>query len=214
MVATKKALVLIAEIIDGRPDEEQSLFYEKLSEYLENISLKRQREGTLLTSYALVSPAEFQAVYQEGVDVVADIVDILTFVYPVKIRFSLSSGELTSDLLQGSTLAVDSPGYKEARQLLAAGKKISYSNMQYAQSDDENDVLNSSLRLAFSVMDGWKYNTLYILSSLIKKQAICDIASNLGISIRGVYKIMKTNHIPEWLCYLKSLRDSLSDELG
>ena len=201
-----KSFVVIADIIKSRQIENRKTFQGQLNKDLQKVNKK---SGALLSPYTITLGDEFQAVYSSaaGADLLKDMIYILLSVYPLKIRFSVGFEQIATDINRKQSIGMDGPAFYLAREGLETLKELDISIIQFFGSIKESNLLNSGLKLSMSVMKTWKKNTLFIFNELLNKNTVKKINSRLDISERGIYKIIDTNNLREFVDYFFELEE-------
>jgi hypothetical protein len=186
-------ITLIADIIKSKEIGQRNKFQLELKNELEKIN---RASGELISPYTITLGDEFQAVYQSGEHLLSDILMLLVKLYPIRIRFAVGWGEIITQIDKEKSIGMDGPAFYYAREGINDLKKMNYSIIQlYGKGFKEKELINKSLKLALSLMSEWKENTLIIFTELMREQPIKNIAQLLGITKRGVYKIINTNQL-------------------
>ncbi|MCF7915812.1 MAG: SatD family protein [Spirochaetaceae bacterium] len=202
-----KVVVLIADIIESREIEDRSRFQDDLGRCLNFINT---RAHTLLSPYTVTLGDEFQAVYATGAEVLDHIIYIQTELFPVKFRFSVSFGEITTKINRKQAIGMDGPVFHEAREGITRLKKTKYSVIGLSGlAEDELEIVNSGLGLASAVMAGWKAETLHIFHALYQGLKVSDILPHYDLSQRGMYKLINRNRLWEFTRFFESVREEL-----
>lgn len=141
-----------------------------------------------------------------------DILEIMTAMYPVKLRVSLGIGNLETELNPSQTLGMDGSPFHTARNGIDSMKKIDYSHIQIFTEAEPQELclINRSLDLTYSAMKGWKKNTFTVLLDRLKGESLQDCAGNLNISVRGVYKLASTNLVHQHYDLLMCLEQEIN----
>jgi hypothetical protein len=204
------AIILIADIVKSKEIVDRNQFQSELKRELDAITSSSK---DILSPYTITLGDEFQAVYKEGGGLLRDIFRILTRVYPVRIRFAVSMGDISTQVNEAASLGMDGPGFYAAREGMTHLKKLDYSVVQfYGDLLPEIELMNTSLRLCFSVISDWKENTLRIFNALLNDEPVRAIAPDLNISERGVYKTMNTHHLRNYVDYFHSVENRVRGE--
>ncbi|RBP66787.1 SatD family protein [Alkalibaculum bacchi] len=106
---------------------------------------------------------EFQGLLNYGEDVMNIISDIELEMFPIRIRFGVGIGTLTTEVNREIPLGADGPAYYNARKMIDELKKIermnrkSDSNIMIAsEKNHDNDMmLNAILSLCFTLQSKW-----------------------------------------------------------
>jgi DNA-binding CsgD family transcriptional regulator len=187
-------LTLIADIIDSKELPRRGEVQDRLALSLKNIS-----DRTLLSPFTMALGDEFQSVYKNGDTVILHIIQLLAEMYPIRIRFALGIGTLLTELNREMAIGMDGPAFHMARKGMGELKKKDYSIIQvYGGDFRKSHYLNESLNLAMALLGGLKKNNLLTLNALLVGKSVEEISDELDISVRGVYKNIKTNRLLEF----------------
>ena len=105
---------------------------------------------------------------------------------------------------------MDGPAFHYAREGIDVMKKRDYTCLRIsAEGEEKTRMLNTGADLALATMDGWKENTFLIFENLLQNKSVNRIYPVLNISQRGVYKIMRANHLQEHLNLFRSIETEL-----
>lgn len=206
-----KAFVLIADIIKSREIVERNQFQLKLNSELQKIN---QNSEKLLSPYTITLGDEFQAVYdlESSLSLLKDIFIILLKVYPLKIRISVGYADIVTEINKEKAIGMDGPAFYDARKGINILKDHDSSIIQFYGELKERELINSSLKLSMSFMANWKRNTLFIFNELLNNSSVKDIIPRLDISERGVYKIINTNNLRDFVEYFSSLGEAVKQD--
>lgn len=200
-------IVLIADIVESKSIENRDQFQSNLRKKLKQINK---------SSYSIVSPFtitlgdEFQAVYKNYSNIFSDIFKLTEEIYPVQVRFAISYGDISTEINPKHSIGMDGPAFYDARKGMEELKRIDYSIVQfYGDVFTFEKFINRSLKLSFSVMANWKENTLRIFKELYRNKSVKEIAPLLNITERGVYKIIDTNNVRNFVEYFNSLGQTI-----
>lgn len=203
---------LIADIVDSKGIPDRKTFQAGLKEALERLN---RRSRTLVSPYTITLGDEFQAVYGTGEELIGDVFSILAEVYPVRIRFAVGIGKLTTELDREKALGMDGPAFHAARAGMNEMKKLKYSLVQaYGDDPSRYELMNAGLKLSMSIMSGWKRNTFIVFTGLRDGMAVGEVAPLLGIRQRSVYKLITTNRLREFTAYFSVLARSIGPGRG
>jgi hypothetical protein len=198
-------VVLIADIIESREIEGRSGFQEDLVSCLNAINKKSY---TLLSPHTVTLGDEFQAVYATGSEVLDHIIDIQAQLFPVRFRFSVSFGEIATEINREQAIGMDGPVFHDAREGIDRLKKTKYTVIEISGLAEEKlKVTNSGLALASAVMADWKAETLQIFHSLYRGYKVSEILPHYDLSQRGMYKLINRNKLWEFVRFFTSLRE-------
>ena len=206
-----KVIAIIADIVKSKDFSERDQLQKKISRILTDLS---NNSNGIISPYTITLGDEFQAVYKNVDEVISDIMNILSRLYPVKIRFALGVNEITTEVNNKNALGMDGPAFHVAREGIEFLKKYDHSVIQIYNGENEDfDFINKSLLLNFAIMDSWKENTMKIYDKLSNNKRVKEIVNEMDISQRAIYKIMNTNKLLNYVEYFKSLENEIKDKI-
>lgn len=182
-------IVLIGDIEASKDLEEAKRFrvQEQLKKVLTELNSKSQN---IESPYTVTLGDEFQAVFSRADDIFIHAWKILSALYPVKVRFSIGIGKITTSLNKKQALGMDGPAFHLAREGVEFLKetgflfKISFQG----QNNSVLSALNNSLYLFSDQVRAWNKNRLSILYMLEMGKDYKEITKELGISEPAFYK--------------------------
>ncbi|MBI9108763.1 MAG: hypothetical protein JEZ04_18620 [Spirochaetales bacterium] len=206
-----KVIALIADIVQSKEIPEREQFQKKISSILS--SLNNESTG-VISPYTITLGDEFQAVYENADNLIKDIIHIICKLYPVRIRFSIGINVLTTELNDKSALGMDGPAFHIARDGIEILKKYDFSIIQiYDGKNDKFEFVNKSLMLNFLIMASWKENTMKIFEKLSNENKVKDMINEMDISQRGIYKIINTNKLLNYVEYFGSIKKEIKEKI-
>ncbi len=178
-------LIIIGDIVSSKKINERSSAQRKLKLAFRKLN---SSSSNIISPYTLTLGDEFQAVYKSSENIFHDIMFILMKLYPVKIRFSIGVGEITTAINRKQALGMDGPGFYLARDGMDELKKMAYKiNLKTNKSDDIS-LHRKSLFLLSHMMEGWKKSRLELLTYLYEGFDVNKISKKIKISDKAVYK--------------------------
>ncbi|RPH93279.1 MAG: hypothetical protein EHM72_16475 [Calditrichaeota bacterium] len=196
-------IAIIADIIKSKEIDHRNQFQSELAVTLQKINTT---SSSIISPYTITLGDEFQAVYRDGEWLLRDLLTILIKVFPIQMRFAIGYGGITTDINREKSIGMDGPAFYEAREGLTLLKKLNHSVIQfYGDPFPHKELANKSLQLAFSLMSDWKKNTLTIFNELFNQQLVKNIGPTVRISERGVYKIIDTQRLRDFVEYFLCL---------
>lgn len=203
-------LVLIGDIVSSR----QILKREQTQEDLRNVLLKLSSGNPYLVSpYTITLGDEFQAVFSKADSVLFDAMEILSNIYPVKIRFSFGVGEILTQINHDQAIGMDGPAFHNARYGI---EEIKVTGSLFSILGIENSyikLIQESLNLLSYTCKGWNQNRLRTLISLHRKKEIQTIADELHVSDKAVYKTISEGNLQNILRLLNEITSMVNKDL-
>jgi hypothetical protein len=179
-----KVIVVIGDIVASSRYDDRAALQERLSEALARVN----RASTPASIFTITAGDEVEAVYSRGDTVVRDILSIIGSIHPVRMRFSIAIGSITTKLDPLNPLTADGPAFHEARRVIMELK--ANKEMLRISSEPGVDVAfenNAARLLALHVAD-WRPKRWEVYRQLSAGELISDIWREVGISSVAVYK--------------------------
>ena len=179
-----KKIVLIGDIVDSKSISERG----KIQSQLNTVFKKINNDKLLLSPYTITLGDEFQAVYSKADSVFNHIWQISLAIYPLKIRFSIGAGNITTKINKKQAIGMDGPAFYNARNGL---NELKESGFLFTINSDElisKEIIKQSLFLISQLISGWKKSRFDILVLLNENISIGEIAKKLKITDKAVYK--------------------------
>ncbi|PTY37327.1 hypothetical protein BGP77_06095 [Saccharospirillum sp. MSK14-1] len=201
---------MIGDLVASRRSSLRQQLQEQLKQALDD--LNQDRTG-LTSPYTITLGDEFQVVYEQADRVFADCLAIAAAVYPVRMRFSLSLGEISTELNPDQALGMDGPAFYQARdgidQLKRSGELFRLAGL----NDAEQPLATGGLGLFSHQLNKWNANRLHILNRLLQDWRVERIAEELNISEQAVYKNINSGGLHAVIRLLTALTQTLNESM-
>ena len=184
MDLTEKRVALVADIVGSRKIQERITFDGRLVKCLKDLS---NRNPHILSPYTLIGD-EIQAVFSGGNLLFRDAASILSTIHPVKMRFSYGVGTLIKPINPEQAVEMDGPAFYRARDGVNLLKETGYLFTVVGEDVPRVDLVREALNLVSHEMEEWNENRLRTLAMRQEGVAVKEIANELGISDKAVYK--------------------------
>lgn len=184
-----RLLVLIADIEGSREIEgkEREELQQNLEDILEELN---ERGGGVISPYTVTLGDEFQAVFEKADTVFVHMLKIMAAMHPIKVRFSLSVGEISTPINTEQAIGMDGPAFHKARERIDKLKESGF--LFHICTEDDEDltlkIINNSLQLLSKQIRSWNKKRIIILHMLKEGHDYKDITNALDISRTAFYK--------------------------
>src|SRR6266498_2562651 len=111
-----QVIAVIGDLVASRNIPQRAAFQRKITRVLAKTT---EKASGLASPYTLTLGDEFQAVYRRGDSLIADVMGIMAEIHPVRARFALGVGELTTRINPAQALGMDGPVFHQARAALS-----------------------------------------------------------------------------------------------
>jgi hypothetical protein len=154
-------IAIIGDIKCSRKLEDRNAVQEELKGILNRINEKYGRD--ISSKFIITLGDEFQGLLCNGKKVISIIEEIDREMYPVKIRFGIGVGTITTDIISEMAIGSDGPAYYKARQAVSYLKKNEQKYKTHTsdvrlEMDCDNQQVVSLINTTFSLMAVVKHN--------------------------------------------------------
>ncbi len=202
-----KKIVLIGDIVSSRKIKNRSLTQQKFEETFKQINKKNK---PLISPFTITLGDEFQAVYEKADLLFYNIWQILQYTSPIKIRFSIGVGEITTPINKKQAIGMDGPAFYFAREGMEELKETNNLFILKGEGISNSELLNQILFLLSHQINGWKQTRYKIITSLYEGISVKEMADRLGITDKAVYKNIDAGALQN----IKRLTDEISRQIN
>jgi len=206
-----KVLCLIGDLVRSREVRDRRDLQGRLERALGQ--LNRRRKG-LLSPYTITLGDEFQAVYHRADTCFQDFWAIRYSIYPVRVRFSVGLGNLTTRINPRSAIGMDGPAFHLAREGIEALKRVGGDFRAGEPETAGHGWINPALDLLSHASHNWKRNRLLVLDRLLAGQQAKAIARATGLSQAAVYKNIQAGALSTVARLCEEIASSLNRTLA
>lgn len=153
---------VIGDIKDSRHLENRKEVQVHLQEILDRLNEKYKDH--IVSKFLITLGDEFQGLLSSGEHILDMVNEIRMEMYPVRLRFGIGFGQITTDIKSEMALGADGPGYYRAREAVELLKEREKKNrpvlaelcLRLDEKDQEKEVLlNTVFDLMYVVESGW-----------------------------------------------------------
>lgn len=101
------SIVIIADIVDSKKISARKEVQLTLKDVL--IQINHDSENGILSPFTITLGDEFQAVYRCSATLIKDLFLILVKLFPVRIRFSIGFGKISTEINEHEAIGMDGP---------------------------------------------------------------------------------------------------------
>ena len=189
-------IAIIGDIVESRKLENREEVQTRLKNVLHQINETYQTQ--LASKFVVTLGDEFQGLLLSGENVLDIIQQITREMYPVRIRFGIGLGEITTAINEEMSIGADGPGYYNARSAVEFLKESEKKRQMRpahirieAQGDNTatTDMLNTICSLMAAVEDSWSDRQREVIWDMLKHQdGQKAVAERMEISQPSVQK--------------------------
>lgn len=189
-----KYIILIGDIVNSRDNKHRDQLQRGFQQCL--ATLNRSPKG-MVSPYTITLGDEFQVVLTDGNRAISDAIKIQAALHPTKIRFSFAIGELTTPINKKHAIGMDGPAFYSAREGIDELKESGALFQINGFNQPTAELANTCLKLVSNTVERWKNYRWDIMVALGEKREVKEIAADLGISDKAVYKSISDGHIKD-----------------
>ncbi len=212
-------IAIIGDIKQSRSLSNRNEIQKRLKAILDCIN--KTYANDISASFTITLGDEFQGLLESGANVMRIITEIERCMYPVKIRFGIGIGEITTDIVREMAIGADGPGYHKARAALEYLKENERKNQTgrsdiRLEVDSENQasssMINTILSLITVIKDTWTNRQREIIWDMLEHQdAQMNVAKRLGIKQPAVQKSLASGNYYEYKAALDTIGIALDE---
>ncbi len=192
-------IAVIGDVVASRRVQSPFRMHSHLRRALDSI---RDHNPSIASPYTLTLGDEFQAVYKSPEGLFHDLWCILAAMYPVRVRFSIGVGRLTTGVNPMDALRMDGPAFHQAREgldfLKKGSRRIQHPllfGIFYLEHTDVCHLFNDVLVLISQLCAEWKSNRWRVMMGLLHRHSRRRIASDMGVSSVAVHKNIRAGEL-------------------
>lgn len=206
---TQRAIALIGDLIDSKAIKDRFEFQERFARDLADIN-KWQADSP----YTLTLGDEFQALYTHGKGLFYDLFHIRECLYPVRCRFSIAIGEITTAINRQQAIGMDGPAFHRAREgiehLKKTGHELSIAGLPW----EGNAMLRPAINLLWESTANWKPNRMKILRMEHEQNRDSPEQYGLNISERAINKNIREGLLKDWSRLIEATEKEIDQQLN
>lgn len=189
-------VAIIGDIKESKKIDNRNEVQKRLKQVLEEINEKYDND--ISSMFIITLGDEFQGLLCNGANTMYIISEIERKMYPVKIRFGVGVGTITTEVRKEMSIGADGPGYYKARnalEVLKDNEKKKQTNAADIRIEIESDnqattiMINTILSLLTVIKDSWSDRQREIIWDMLEHQdSQIDVAKRLKIKQPAVQK--------------------------
>ena len=213
----KNYFAVIGDIIDSKMIQDRIMVQQNLSTVLSKINETYTK--CISSKFMITLGDEFQGLLSNGENIVDIINAIEREMYPVKLRFGIGVGSITTKIDYELPIGADGPAYYNARKMIEHNKMIKKTkkeiraNIGIKIEGDSNlsNLINSIFSLNTVLKQKWSSRQREVINAFIKSNEVQgSTASMLGIHQSSVQRALKTSGFYEYQQANQSITNALS----
>ena len=215
----KPYIAVIGDIKDSKNLKNRMETQEKLKETLDNINQKY--EQNISSKFIITLGDEFQGLLCSGERTMELINEIERNMHPVKIRFGIGIGEITTEIDRNMAIGADGPGYYKARSAinyLKQNEKRKETDTADIRVEIEGDnqasetMINTILTLLSVIKGSWSDRQREVIWDMLEHQdGQSNAADRLSVRQPTVQKTLAKGGYYAYIDALKIIDDALGE---
>lgn len=212
-------IAIIGDIKKSKNIEERKKFQDKLNNILKEVN---QTYSTSISSkFTITLGDEFQGLLNSGEHIMEIVQYIKKEIYPVKIRFGIGIGTITTDINSEISIGADGPGYYRARDSIENLKKLekmkerANTDIQIGIDGDnylQEISLNTMLKLMYIIENNWTEKQRKIINYILfKKVSQTEVARHFNVTPSNIQQILSKSHYYAYKEAFDSINKILSE---
>ena len=213
---------VIGDLKKSRELQDRNAVQKRIREILDDINKKYSED--IASKFLLTLGDEFQGLLRSGDHILAMITEIKMRLHPVRIRFGIGAGEITTDINPEMALGADGPGYYYAREAIDRLKEKEHKKKAVradiyvkmkVQKEKEEILVNTVFELMSSVEDGWTDRQRQMMWDMLRhRDGLQKTADRLGITQSTVQKALTAGNYYTYENAMESVERVLAGETG
>ena len=210
---------VIGDIKDSRHLENRKEVQIRLQRILDRLNEKYKDD--IVSRFLITLGDEFQGLLSSGKYILDMVNEIRMEMYPVRLRFGIGFGQITTDIRTEMALGADGPGYYRAREAVELLKEREKKNRSVLSElclkmdethRDKEILLNTVFDLMYVVESGWTDRQREVIwDMLLHGDGQQNTASRLDITQSTVQKTLAAGSYYTYESALKNASEILGD---
>lgn len=212
-------VAVIGDMKDSRHLENRKEVQVRLQRILNRLNEKYKDD--IVSRFLITLGDEFQGLLSSGKDILDMVNEIRMEMYPVRLRFGIGFGQITTDIRTEMALGADGPGYYRAREAVELLKEREKKNRSVLSElclkmdethRDKEILLNTVFDLMYVVESGWTDRQREVIwDMLLHGDGQQNTAGRLGITQSTVQKTLAAGSYYTYESALKNVSEILGD---
>lgn len=193
----KKYIVIKADIINSRQSKDRNTVQKSLSKTLKTIN--ETFSESIASRFMITSGDGFQGLMTRGTHLF-DIIQLLeSSIAPMKLRFGIGVGEVSTDIDNSNSAIIDGPSYHYADEMLTRVQEIEdqyasiSTNILLKSNTEHDELLNALLSMRYVVRSSWTTRQNEVIAAFIQmNEKQYETAANLKVNQSTVSRALKS----------------------
>lgn len=160
---------VIGDLVASRSIPAREKFQKQFAQVIAEVNTRFR--SSIASKFIVTVGDEFQGLLGEASQVCRLMDAIISGLYPVKVRFGIGVGRISTEIDPAKSLGADGPAFWAARQAI----EYIHDNNDYGTSrihlfpseSPESRLINSALAANGLILDGWRSTQMEVLKALV-----------------------------------------------
>jgi hypothetical protein len=213
-------VAIIGDIKGSKKLEDRRVTQKRLKGVLDQINIDYQKD--IASKFMITLGDEFQGLLTVGSSAIIIVDRIEREMYPVRLRFGIGVGEITTEININMPLGADGPAYYNARKAIDELKALENKKMVSKSSirigiqgyDGISELTNSIFSLLTAIKETWTPRQVEIINSYLKTGTQIEAARLLNIDQSTVQKALSSSNYYHYRDAIETVAKALSGVKG
>lgn len=189
-------IAIIGDMKESKKIENRKEVQEKFNKILNEINGKYEED--IASKFIITLGDEFQGLLHNGEHIMQIISDIERKMYPVKLRFGVGVGAITTDINKDMAIGADGPGYYNARKAIEylkekeKRKQTNAADIRFEVEGENQEaaiMINTIVSLMTVIKESWSDRQREIIWNMMEHEdSQSKVAERLNIKQPAVQK--------------------------
>lgn len=217
-INNRSYFAIIGDIVDSRKIHDRTLTQQNMTRVLNE--LNEMFAKSISSRFVITLGDEFQGLFGRGDHVVAVLDYIEREMYPIKLRFGIGVGRITTRIDYNMPIGADGPAYYNARKMIEhikmnKNKKMEIKTNIGIEIDNNasiSELINSIFSLSNIIKSSWTDRQREVIKAYIKcNGSQISAAALIGVNQSTIQKVLKASDYYEYQQAYKSIANVLSN---
>ena len=192
---SEKYLAIIGDIKFSREIADREGCQERLRNVLDLINDKYKDD--IASNFTITLGDEFQGLLSAGTSALEMLTLIDSAMYPVRLRFGIGIGPITTKINRELSIGADGPAYYRARSAIEHvhdkehRRKSAPADMMIISDNAEDSYINCILSLMYAISDTWSERQRMIIMDMIQnRDSQIDVARRHNVKQPTIHSII------------------------
>lgn len=212
---------VIGDLVASRSIPAREKFQKQFAQVLSSIN--ESFKPSIASQFTVTVGDEFQGLLSEASQICRMMDSVITRLYPVKVRFGIGIGTMSTEIDPTKSLGADGPAFWAARKAI----EYIHENSDYGSSRaclfsaglSQSRLINASLAANGLILDGWRGTQMAVLKALVDSDLYgpdfeqVKLAEYMGLTPASLQKRIKGSGVKVYIRNGAAISEAIN-ELG